>query len=138
MKLNYKRTLLVGFAFFLICAFWQAYDTIIPLMLINKFGLNQTWSGLIMSLDNILALFMLPLFGAISDKKDTRFGKRTPFIVIGTLVAVVCFIGLTFADNAQLKKLSEGTKEPTGRKTTLWKTKNTTTLPTTKWQRTTR
>lgn len=111
MKLNYKRTLLVGFAFFLICAFWQAYDTIIPLMLINKFGLNQTWSGLIMSLDNILALFMLPLFGAISDKKDTRFGKRTPFIVIGTLVAVVCFIGLTFADNAQLKKLSEGTKE---------------------------
>ena len=111
MKLNYKRTLLVGFAFFLICAFWQAYETIIPLMLINKFGLNQTWSGFIMSLDNILALFMLPLFGAISDKKDTRFGKRTPFIVIGTLVAIVCFIGLTFADNAQLKKLSEGTKE---------------------------
>ncbi len=111
MKLNYKRTILVGFAFFLICAFWQAYETIIPLMLINKFGLNQTWSGFIMSLDNILALFMLPLFGAISDKKDTRFGKRTPFIVIGTLVAVVCFIGLTFADNAQLAKLSEGTKE---------------------------
>lgn len=111
MKLNYKRTLLVGFAFFLICAFWQAYDTIIPLMLTNKFGLDQTWSGLIMSLDNILALFMLPLFGALSDKKSTKYGKRTPFIFIGTICAVLCFVGLTFADNAQLNKLSEGTKE---------------------------
>lgn len=111
MKLNYKRTLLVGFAFFLICAFWQAYDTIIPLMLTNKFGLGQTWSGLIMSLDNILALFMLPLFGALSDKKNTRFGKRTPFIFIGTVVAVVCFLGLTFVDNAQLNKLSDRSKQ---------------------------
>ena len=111
MKLNYKRTLLVGFAFFLISAFWQAYDTIIPLMLTNRFGLDQTWSGVIMSLDNILALFMLPLFGALSDKKDTRFGKRTPFIVIGAVAAIVCFVGLTFADNAQLKKVQEGTKE---------------------------
>ena len=105
MKLNYKRTILVGFAFFLISAFWQAYDTIIPLMLTNRFGLDQTWSGVIMSLDNILALFMLPLFGALSDKKDTRFGKRTPFIVIGAVAAIVCFIGLTFADNAQLNKV---------------------------------
>lgn len=111
MKLNYKRTLLVGFAFFLISAFWQAYDTIIPLMLTNKFGLDQTWSGFIMSLDNILALFMLPLFGALSDKKDTRFGKRTPFIVIGAICAIVCFIGLTFADTAQLHKIEVGTKE---------------------------
>ena len=111
MKLNYKRTLLVGFAFFLISAFWQAYDTIIPLMLTNKFGLDQTWSGFIMSLDNILALFMLPLFGALSDKKDTRFGKRTPFIVIGAIAAIVCFLGLTFADAHQLQKIQQGTKE---------------------------
>lgn len=111
MKLNYKRTILVGFAFFLISAFWQAYDTIIPIMLTNKFGLNQFWSGVIMSLDNILALFMLPLFGALSDKKDTRYGKRTPFIVIGAIAAIVCFVGLTFADNAQLKKFDGMTRE---------------------------
>ena len=60
MKLNYKRTILVGFAFFLICAFWQAYDNTIPLILTNKFGMSQTWSGAIMALDNILALFLLP------------------------------------------------------------------------------
>ncbi len=111
MKLNYKRTLLVGFAFFLISAFWQAYDTIIPLMLNNKFGLNQTVSGFIMSLDNILALFLLPIFGALSDKKNTKYGKRTPFIVIGTLCAVVCFAGLTIVDGVQLQKISDGTKQ---------------------------
>ncbi len=105
MKLNYKRTLLVGFAFFLICAFWQAYDAIVPLMLANKFGMSQGASGIIMSLDNILALFMLPLFGALSDKSRSRFGKRTPFILIGTICAIVCFVSLTFVDQAQLNKV---------------------------------
>ena len=105
MKLNYKRTICVGFAFFLICAFWQAYDNTVPLILTNKFGLSQTLSGIIMALDNVLALFMLPLFGAISDRSRSRFGRRTPFIVAGTLVAAVAFVLLTFADNAQLKQL---------------------------------
>ena len=68
MKLNYKRTILVGFAFFLICAFWQAYDATIPVILTNKFGMSQTWSGVIMALDTVLAVFMLPIFGALSDK----------------------------------------------------------------------
>ena len=68
MKLNYKRTIFVGFAFFLICAFWQAYDTIIPKILTDKFGMSQTLSGVIMAADNVLALFLLPLFGAVSDK----------------------------------------------------------------------
>ena len=105
MKLNYIRTICVGFAFFLICAFWQAYDNTVPLILTNKFGLSQTLSGIIMALDNVLALFMLPLFGAISDRSRSRFGRRTPFIVAGTLVAAVAFVLLTFVDNAQLKQL---------------------------------
>lgn len=102
MKLNYKRTILVGFAFFIISAFWQAYDSLVPMMLVNKFGLDQTWSGFLMTLDNFLALFMLPLFGSLSDKTKTKYGKRTPYIVVGAIVAVMTFIGLTFADNAQL------------------------------------
>ena len=91
MKLNYKRTIFVGFAFFLICAFWQAYDNTIPLILTNKFGLSQTASGGVMALDNVLALFLLPLFGAISDRCHSRLGRRTPFILIGTLAAAVIF-----------------------------------------------
>ncbi|MGM9524579.1 MAG: MFS transporter [Faecousia sp.] len=106
MKLNYKRTIFVGFAFFLICAFWQAYDNTIPLILTNKFGLSQTASGAVMALDNVLALFLLPLFGAISDRCHSKLGKRTPFILIGTIAAAVIFVGLSFADGAQLKNIS--------------------------------
>ena len=107
MKLNYKRTVMVGFAFFLICSFWQAYDNTIPLILTNKFGMSQTWSGVIMALDNVLALFLLPLFGHISDKCTSRHGRRTPFIVIGTLIAAVALVCLSFVDNAQLKNLQD-------------------------------
>lgn len=106
MKLNYKRTILVGFAFFLISAFWQAYDATIPVILTNKFGMSQTWSGVIMALDNILAVFMLPLFGALSDKCTARGGKRTPFIRWGTVVAAIALIGLSFVDDAQRVNIS--------------------------------
>lgn len=109
MKLNYKRTVFVGFAFFLICAFWQAYDNTIPLILTNKFGLSQTASGAIMALDNVLALFMLPLFGAISDRHNSKLGRRTPFILIGTLVAAIAFVGLSFVDNAQMRNIASVT-----------------------------
>jgi len=105
MKLNYKRTIFVGFAFFLITAFWQAYDTIIPKILTDKFGLSQTLSGAIMALDNIFALVLLPVFGAISDKVCSRFGRRTPFIVIGSICAAVLLVSLSVADSAQLRKI---------------------------------
>ncbi len=107
MKLNYRRTIFVGFAFFLICAFWQAYDNIIALTLTNKFGMPQAYSGIIMAFDNILALFMLPLFGALSDKCRSKLGKRTPFILVGTLLAAVAFIGLSFVDNMQLTNIKD-------------------------------
>ena len=107
MKLNYRRTLFVGFAFFLICAFWQAYDTIIPKILTDKFGMSQANSGIIMALDNVLALFMLPLFGAISDKCRSRLGRRTPFILFGTLAAAILLAVLSLADGMQLRNLSD-------------------------------
>ena len=107
MKLNYKRTILVGFAFFLICAFWQAYDAIVPLALTNHYGLPQSISGVVMSVDNILAVFMLPIFGAISDRVMTRFGKRTPFIVIGTIAAVLSFVLLFVVNGVQINKLKD-------------------------------
>lgn len=100
MRLNYKRTFFIGFAFLSISAFWQLYDSLVPLMLKNTFGLGETITGSIMAIDNILALFLLPLFGAFSDKVDTRFGKRTPFIVIGTFFAVVFMMLIPRADQA--------------------------------------
>ncbi len=99
MKLNYKRTLLVGLAFLSICTFWQAYDNIIPQILKNTFTLGEGTIGRIMAVDNILALFMLPLFGSLSDKTNTRIGKRTPFIICGTAVAVCSMLFLPYFDN---------------------------------------
>ncbi len=105
MKLDNKKVVLVGFAFLLIQAFWIAYDAIVPLMLVNKFGMNQTWSGLIMALDNVLAVFLLPLFGSVSDKCKSKMGKRKPFVLIGTLCAVVAFFGLSLVDYVQYNNL---------------------------------
>ena len=98
MKLNYKRTVLIGLAFLSICAFWQMYDSIIPLILQNTFGIGETLTGAIMAADNVLAIFLLPLFGALSDKADTRLGKRMPFIVTGTVLAVIFLLLLPVAD----------------------------------------
>lgn len=98
MKLNYKRTVLIGLAFLSICAFWQMYDSIIPLILQNTFGIGETLTGAIMAADNVLAIFLLPLFGALSDKTDTRFGRRMPFIVTGTVLAVIFLMLLPIAD----------------------------------------
>ena len=102
MKLNYKRTFFVGMAFLSISAFWQMYDNIIPLILQNTFHLNETIIGAIMAMDNVLAVFLLPLIGTMSDKVDTKMGKRTPFIVGGTIAAVICMMLLPLADHYKL------------------------------------
>ncbi len=96
MRLNYKRTILIGLAFMSILAFWQFYDQVIPYLLENVFGLNTFTANAIMSVDNILAIFMLPLFGAISDRTKTRLGKRTPYILFGTIAAVILLLVLAY------------------------------------------
>ena len=99
MKLDHKRTVLVGLAFFSICAFWQMYDNIIPLILTHTFQLDETVCGAIMAADNVLALFLLPFFGALSDRTSTRIGRRMPFILGGTACAVVLMNLLPLFDN---------------------------------------
>ena len=101
MKLNYKNTVLVGLAFMTISAFWQLYNNEVPLMLQDLIGeQNQLLINIIMSLDNISALFLLPLFGAFSDKTNTKLGKRMPYIVAGTILAVVFMMGMPVAYDA--------------------------------------
>lgn len=98
MKLNYKRTFLVGLAFMSICAFWQLYDYVVPLILQYTFALPETLSGVILAADNVLAVFLLPLFGTLSDRTDTRLGRRTPYILCGTAAAVVLMMLIPVAD----------------------------------------
>ena len=104
MKLNYTRTFVVGLAFLSICAFWQMYDNVIPLILTNTFKLNETYSGAIMAADNVLALFLLPLFGSLSDKCSTKIGKRMPFIIFGTGLAIILMNILPIIDNTYYAK----------------------------------
>ena len=97
MKLDYRKTALVGLAFMTISAFWQLYNNEVPLMLENLIGNNQFLINIIMSLDNILALFLLPFFGSLSDKTHTGLGKRMPFIVVGISVSVVFMLLMPFS-----------------------------------------
>ena len=108
MKLNNKRTILVGLAFLSICAFWQMYDNIIPLILTNTFHLDETISGEIMAADNVLALFLLPFFGALSDRTSTKIGRRMPFILGGTAAAVILMNLLPLFDNGYANGASTG------------------------------
>ena len=100
MKLNNKRTILVGLAFLSICAFWQMYDSVVPLILTKTFHMNETFSGAIMAADNILALFLLPFFGSLSDRSHSKIGKRMPFILFGTGCAVILMNILPLLDNS--------------------------------------
>lgn len=101
MKLNYKRTFFIGLAFLSISGFWQMYDSIIPLILQNTFHLGETITGGLMAMDNVLAIFLLPVFGTLSDKADTKIGKRMPFILCGTALAVAFLMLLNVADRQQ-------------------------------------
>ncbi len=101
MNLNYKRTFFIGFAFMSICAFWQLYDNAIPKMLTETFGMGETNVGIIMAIDNVIALFMLPLFGALSDRTNTKIGRRTPYIIVGTVMAVIFALIIPFANNSK-------------------------------------
>lgn len=100
MKLKTGQTIRIGFAFLSICAFWQMYNTVIPLILTNTFHMNETFSGMIMAADNVLALFLLPLFGGISDRSKAAMGKRKPFILFGTVAAVILMMLLPALDNS--------------------------------------
>lgn len=107
MKLNYRNIFFIGLIFFSISLFWQTYDVMISRTLIDKYGLNQFWSGIVMALDNVLAVILLPLFGALSDKSNSKKGRRTPYIIVGTILAAFAFMALSYTDYRQTLLISE-------------------------------
>ena len=110
LKLNTGQTVRVGFAFLAILAFWQMYNNVIPLMLTKTFHMDKSVSGAIMAADNVLALFLLPLFGGISDRCRSKLGKRRPFILGGTVAAVFLMLLIPFLDNAYFQNPKTGTE----------------------------
>ena len=115
IKLDYPQTFKVGFAFAIIMLFWTAYDFVVPLLLEHAYGLPSWARGIIMGLDNLLSLFLLPLVGKLSDnahgKLVKKWGRRTPFIVIGTVCAVVLMVFVPVATLKQQAKAQELTTQ---------------------------
>ncbi len=98
LKLNYRSTAYIGFGFFSILMLWQIYNTYTPIFLgrlLSSEGIIDSQDaplvGFIMALDNFFALFMLPLFGILSDRTRTRFGRRIPYIMFGMLASAILF-----------------------------------------------
>ena len=100
MKFRPGQTIRIGFAFLSICAFWQLYNNIMPLILTDTFGMGETISGAVMAADNVLGLFLLPIFGTLSDRCKNPIGRRKPFILFGTIAAVVLMIFIPLLDNS--------------------------------------
>ncbi len=100
LKLNYKNTILIGMAFFSITLLWTVYGQYCP-KLITKILIDSKLCatendtlfpvGIIMALDNALALFMLPIFGTLSDKTKCSFGKRMIYIFPGMIISSIIF-----------------------------------------------
>jgi MFS family permease len=95
-KLNVKQTVLLSFGFFGSSLVWSVYNTYVPLLL-NDLVSSAMVIGLIMSIDNFFGVIFQPIFGRISDKTRTRFGRRLPFLFACMPVCAVLFIILPHA-----------------------------------------
>lgn len=88
MKFDYKKIFLLGFGFFAVSLTWSVYNSFMP-PLLSKYISNEAIIGFIMTIDNYLALFIQPAVGIFSDKHNTKFGRRMPFLMIGMPLAAL-------------------------------------------------
>jgi Na+/melibiose symporter-like transporter len=83
------RTFLLGFGFFGVAVIWSLYNAYVPIFLKENFRLSSTLIGLVMTIDNVLAILLLPYLGSLSDRTRTRLGRRRPYILVGSVLALV-------------------------------------------------
>lgn len=102
MKLDTKKIVYCSLAFGWISVFWQIWDTSVQVINVRTLGLSTTISGLILAIDNIIGLFILPLSGKLSDKCKSKYGRRTPFIFVGTVVAMTGMAGVAIAASRKI------------------------------------
>jgi MFS family permease len=95
MKLNYKQTMLIGLGFFTVSVVWGIYNIAMPIYL-DDLGLSELAVGAVMTIDNIFAVIFLPVFGALSDRTNTRYGRRMPYLLVGIPLSALAFILIPF------------------------------------------
>ena len=98
-RLDNRAVALASLPFMGMISFWQVYDGIVPKMLTGTFGLSNSLAGAIMAIDNVFGLFLLPLFGILSDRCASRLGRRTPFILGGSALAALSVPLIAIANN---------------------------------------
>ena len=108
LKLNYPQTLKVGLGFAVVMIFWQVYNFVVPLLLEDAFGFSNTIRNVIVGIASAMCMVLLPMFGKLSDrsantKLGRRFGRRTPFIVVGTIITIVAMILVPISVQTQLR-----------------------------------
>ena len=106
LKLNYPQTLKVGLGFAVVMIFWQVYNFVVPLLLEDAFGFSNTIRNLIVGIASAMCMVLLPVFGKLSDRCKSKWGRRTPFIVVGTVITILAMILVPLSVNWQLKDSS--------------------------------
>lgn len=101
MKLDYKKTMIIGLGFFTVSIVWGIYNVAMPLYL-KDLGLSGVAVGSVMTIDNIFALIFLPIFGALSDRTSNRYGRRMPYLLVGIPLSAVAFFIIPFAKHTLL------------------------------------
>ncbi|WAA08590.1 MFS transporter [Fervidibacillus albus] len=90
-----KKHWWLGFGFFSISLTWSLYNAFVPYFL-ESYISSVAVIGFLMTLDNYVALFLQPFIGRISDKTDTRLGKRMPYLIVGMPLSALFVILLPF------------------------------------------
>ncbi|MDR1928233.1 MAG: MFS transporter [Oscillospiraceae bacterium] len=100
-RMDGGRTVKISLAFAWISIFNGVLDSGLPLILSEELakgglGLGDLQRGAVMALDNVLGLFLLPLFGMLSDRSRSKYGRRTPFILAGGIGAALSWLAAGF------------------------------------------
>ncbi|MBQ4638112.1 MAG: MFS transporter, partial [Clostridia bacterium] len=91
LKLNIPKTMLIGLGFLAVSMAWSVYAAYVPLILTDEFKLDSLTVGVIMTIDNIFAVLFQPLFGRLSDKTKTKWGRRMPYVLICAPICAMLF-----------------------------------------------
>ncbi len=97
-----SKTFLLGFGFFGVSVIWSLYNAYLPIFLKSTFGLRSSVIGAVMTIDNIFAIALLPFLGALSDRTRTRLGRRRPYILVGSTLALMFFVLVPYFNTLQI------------------------------------
>jgi Na+/melibiose symporter-like transporter len=97
-----SKTFLLGFGFLGVSVIWSLYNAYVPIFLKSTFALRSSVIGSIMTIDNIFAIILLPFLGALSDRTRTRLGRRRPYILVGSILALIFFVLVPYFNTVQI------------------------------------